>query len=311
MATFNLSKCKIPSKPKGKMDTQLFPECKGTSQDQDVVTKNRKMKANDSLLIEAKKTKQRASVEELLRGSIKTNKGEWASTYDRALSILDSIVIANPTLPEDELEKQIVAKLNEEGIQNAYVVVAAASAIDASKRKTKSNTKSNTNPVVESTISTQPSTTSNDPVMAKKTTQLLKKADCGSEGNDIISVIYPSDGNMPEKKINIKIPEKIKNRTDVQLADWAWKICGNNVDGTKPENGIRSSMVGDVFTIRGKHYVALGAGWAELSCDELDKWTKKPAQDRLMAFNESRLREMLTQAFTNTYMLKQASKENK
>ena len=40
-------------KPKGKLDTQLFPECVGTDQDRDVVKKNRKKKKKSSCEDEA------------------------------------------------------------------------------------------------------------------------------------------------------------------------------------------------------------------------------------------------------------------
>jgi hypothetical protein len=52
MKIFKLqSKCGGYKKPKGKLDTQLFPECKGTPEDRDVVKKHRKKKQKKSCTI--------------------------------------------------------------------------------------------------------------------------------------------------------------------------------------------------------------------------------------------------------------------
>ena len=51
MRIYRINKgCGKFQKPKGKLDTQLFPECEGTPQDRDVVKKHRKRKMKQAKL---------------------------------------------------------------------------------------------------------------------------------------------------------------------------------------------------------------------------------------------------------------------
>lgn len=51
--------CRGYGKPKGKLDTQLFPECKDTKYDRDIVKKQEKNKKSSSCNCQAKKSKEK------------------------------------------------------------------------------------------------------------------------------------------------------------------------------------------------------------------------------------------------------------
>lgn len=313
MTIFNLQKyskkCQIPQKTKGKIDTQLFPECEGTDQDRDVVKKNR-----EKHTVEAARTKNVGDLNELLVG--RHHDKSRFEEVSRAVNEAYDRLSTNANLGEDELESLIVADVAQKGYSapSDHVDAIAASVIHNNKKKRKVNqallsspaTISQPQPSVQPTQPTQA-----NPVQANNKKQ-TKLADCGSSGNNVITVTYPKDTpsigrNTDEQTFNIEVPENLKDESDIALAEWAYHEFQNENESHNARK-TRSSMIGDVFTVRGKHYVVLGIGWAELSCDEFTKWKEINPRDRMMAFNESKLKELVSQAFTNTHMLKLAGK---
>lgn len=313
MSTFNLQKyskkCEIPTKTKGKLDTQLFPECEGTDQDRNIVKNNMEKKT-----VEAARTKTVGELHELLTG-----KGHDKTRYDQVLNAVNEAyakLSANPSASDEELEGLIVSEVAQKGFNapSDNVDAIAAGIIHNNKKKRKVNQNLVSSPAsVSQAVVTPPAPQTNqaNPVEAS-TKKNVKLADCGSSGNNVITVTYPKDDTDPEsieseKTFDIAVPEEKQSENDISLAEWAYAQFQNE---NKSHNArkTRSSMVGDVFTVRGKHYVVLGIGWTELSCDEFERWKNVSPRDRLMAFNETKLKKMLAQAFSNSHILKLAGK---
>jgi hypothetical protein len=115
---------------------------------------------------------------------------------------------------------------------------------------------------------------------------------------------YPSDGSPERSELNIQfneVPPEVAT-DDLRACDWAWAylqrhdeesvVRMNDVARSIGVSSIRSSMVGDLYTVQllndegqklaENYYIVDGIGFKQIEASAVENWKKLPSTDRLM-----------------------------
>ena len=262
---FQKKKSQVPPYFSGHLDTQLFPGF-----DRDIVRKtvNRRKKFNSRRrkedmynTKEAARTKNMGELGDLVGGQT-FQKDLWQHAYSAAKDYYNQI---KQTAPDRALAETIIDEIKSAllGMSNIQVdehtaELAAATVYDQDVRWRKAQTfkRQASKKVV---ANADDGTFSDSSPIRPGMFDAIADDDVGESEN--VEVVYPDVGHPGEEVLRFSVPVPGgKAMEEKDVVDQVWEILNTQDVSQWAGKRTRSSMVGDVYTVRGSHYIILGVG---------------------------------------------------
>ena len=316
MKKFQRKKSKVPPYFSGHLDTQLFPGF-----DRDIVKKTvqRRKKFNSRRRKEAMynhkeagRTKNLGELGDLV-GEQTFQKDIWTQAYAAAKDYYNKI---KQTAPDKALVDTIIDEIKgvlmgmgSIQVDEHTAELAASTVFDQDARWRKAQGVRKQASVAKKVVA-DGGLDNNTEIHTDPLEYDEADNEDGNGGIENVEVIYPDVGHPGDAILRFTVPVfGGETMEDKELVDQAWEMLNTQDVSQWAGKRTRSSMVGDVYTVRGQHYLILGMGFAQITDEELQKWLTIPTRDKLMAFDEQRLQAMLHQAFANGVLRKESCED--